>query len=190
MPAPALPIRTDRLELRQLQAMDLDVWAALEADPDVVRYLYIDVQTRRQSADRLAAAIPRVSIDTEHDALQLAVVRRDTGVMVGHVLLAWTSRVHRSGEVGWVIAPGHAGQGFATEAARALLHVGFELLGLHRIVARADARNAASVAVMRRLGMRVEAHLIENEWVKGEWTDEVIAAMLEDEWRAGAPRAG
>ena len=189
MTAPALPIRTDRLELRQLQPDDLDAWAALEGDPDVVRYLYIDVQTRSQSAERLAAAIPQVSLDTEHDTLQLAVCRRDTGEMVGHVLLARTSRLHRSGEVGWVIAPGHAGQGFATEAARALLGVGFGL-GLHRIVARADARNAASIRVMERLGMRLEAHLVENEWVKDEWTDEVIAAILEDEWRAGVPRAG
>lgn len=189
MPAPALPLLTDRLELRQLRPDDLDTWAALEADPDVVRYLYIDVQTRRQSADRLAAAIPRVSFETEHDALQLAACRRDTGEMAGYVLLAWTSRLHRSGEVGWIIGPAHAGQGFATEAARALLAVGFELLGLHRIVARADARNVASIRVMQRLGMRLEAHLVQNEWVKGEWTDEVIGAILGDEWRAGAGRA-
>ncbi|MFN8620886.1 MAG: GNAT family protein [Chloroflexota bacterium] len=185
---PALPILTERLALRQARAEDLDLWAALEADPEVVRYLYIDVMPRERSAERLAAAIPRVRFSAEHDAVQLIMERRDTGAAIGHVLLAWTSEIHRAGEIGWVLAPAHVGHGYATEAARALLALGFDGLGLHRIVARADARNHASVRVMRRLGMRLEAHLVENEWIKGEWTDEVIAAILEDEWRSGATR--
>lgn len=188
---PTLPIVTERLELRQARPEDLDLWAALDSDPDVVRYLYNDVLPRERSAERLAAAIPRVAFAMEHDVAQLVVVRRDTGEAIGNVLLVWTSEVHRSGEIGWVLAPAHTGYGFATEAARALLALGFDGLGLHRIVARADARNRASVRVMERLGMRLEAHLVENEWVKGEWTDEVVAAMLEDEWRAGvAPVRG
>ena len=57
-----------------------------------------------------------------------------------------------------------------------------------RITGRLDARNAASGRVLERLGMRHEAHLIENEWVKGEWTDEAIYAVLAREW-AGPDRA-
>ena len=62
--------------------------------------------------------------------------------------------------------------------------MGFQTLGLHRIVARCDARNDASARVMERLGMRREAHLVENEMVKGEWTDELVYALLDREWRA------
>ncbi len=87
--------------------------------------------------------------------------------------------------LGYVFDPDHHGNGYATEAAAALLRVGFEGLGLHRIIARIDARNSASAAVLRRIGMRQEAHLLENEWFKGEWTDELDFAVLEDEWRAG-----
>jgi RimJ/RimL family protein N-acetyltransferase len=65
-----------------------------------------------------------------------------------------------------------------------LLRLGFTDYGLHRIIGRLDARNTASARVLERLGMRREAHFVENEIVKGEWTDEVVYAMLEDEWRS------
>jgi RimJ/RimL family protein N-acetyltransferase len=64
-----------------------------------------------------------------------------------------------------------------------MLRLGFDGLGLHRIVGRCDGRNTPSTRLLERLGMRREAHLVQNELVKGEWTDEVVYAMLESEWR-------
>jgi RimJ/RimL family protein N-acetyltransferase len=69
-----------------------------------------------------------------------------------------------------------------TEAAHAVLHLAFDQLGLHRVIARVDARNDASLRLADRLGMRREAHLVSNEWFKGAWSDEVDLALLEDEW--------
>ena len=181
---PDLPIHTDRLELRLLQLTDLDAYAELNAIPEVVRYLYWDVLSRDRSAAKLATAADKGTFAREGDSVTLAVVLPEGGELVGHVLLAWTSEVYRSGEVGYVFHPRHAGHGYATEATRALLALGFEGLGLHRIVARADARNLGSERVMQRLGMRREAWLRENEWVKGEWTDEIVYALLAHEWRA------
>ena len=63
-----------------------------------------------------------------------------------------------------------------------MLALGFDHFGLHRIAARADARNTASIGVMKRLGMRQEAHFVHNEIFKGEWGDEVIHAILATEW--------
>jgi RimJ/RimL family protein N-acetyltransferase len=65
-----------------------------------------------------------------------------------------------------------------------MLGLGFGGLRLHRIVGRCDGRNLSSAQLMERLGMRREAHLVENEYVKGEWTDELIYAMLDREWQA------
>jgi RimJ/RimL family protein N-acetyltransferase len=65
-----------------------------------------------------------------------------------------------------------------------MLRLGFDELGLHRIVGRIDARNAASARLLDRLGMRREAHFAQNKILKGEWSDEVVYAILEDEWRA------
>ncbi|HEX6682905.1 MAG TPA: GNAT family protein [Candidatus Limnocylindrales bacterium] len=65
-----------------------------------------------------------------------------------------------------------------------MLRLGFEELGLHRIIARIDERNEASARVLRRLGMRQEARLVENEWFKGEWSTEIDFAVLHSEWIA------
>jgi RimJ/RimL family protein N-acetyltransferase len=65
-----------------------------------------------------------------------------------------------------------------------LLRLAFEDLGLHRVAARCDVRNTASARVMKRAGLRREAHLVQNEFVKGEWTDELIHAILRSEWAA------
>jgi RimJ/RimL family protein N-acetyltransferase len=106
------------------------------------------------------------------------------------VSLERASREHQQGEVGYVLHPDHQGHGFATEAATVMLRLGFEILGFHRIVGRLDARNEASARVLERLGMRREAHLRENEFIKGEWCDELVYAMLASEWRARAAAAG
>ena len=84
-------------------------------------------------------------------------------------MLFWHSREH-AGELGYVFNPALAGRGYATEAAGAMLRLGFSELGLHRIVARIDERNEPSLRLARRLGMRQEARLVRNERFKGEWT--------------------
>jgi RimJ/RimL family protein N-acetyltransferase len=180
---PEYPIETERLRLRPYQEADLDYLADVMARPDVVLYLYDQPYTREQAAQSVAKRVGLSSITAEGDRLLLVVEETATGRVVGDVNLAWTSRDNRQGEIGWVFHPDHRGRGFATEAGEVMLRLGFEGLGLHRIVARCDARNVASARVMVRLGMRREAHLIENEYVKGEWTDEMVYAILAPEWR-------
>ncbi len=73
----------------------------------------------------------------------------------------------------------------ATEAGREMLRLGFESYGLRRMIGRLDGRNEPSARVLARLGMRREAHFVQNEFVKGEWADEVVYAMLHHEWHGG-----
>ena len=63
--------------------------------------------------------------------------------------------------------------------------IGFTCFGMRRIVGRIEARNAASGRVLERLGMRREAHLVENEYIRGEWQSESTYALLAAEWRVG-----
>jgi RimJ/RimL family protein N-acetyltransferase len=182
---PELPIRTERLLLRLYTEDDLDDVCDIQSRPDVARYLYWGPRDRNQSRGSLAMKIASAKLQAEGDDLTLAVVLPETGKIIGDVLLMWVSREHRQGEIGYIFHPDHAGHGYATEAARVMLRIGFEGLGLHRIIGRLDARNTASARVLERLGMRREAHLVQNEVVKGEWTDEMIYAILGEEWRAG-----
>lgn len=185
---PDYPIVTERLRLRPHSESDLDALCDIRSLPEVARYLCWDVQTLEQVRSVLAERLLQAAIAEEGDKLVLAMERLDTGALIGNVTLVWVSREHRQGETGFVLHPAHHGRGFAGEAAAVMLRLGFEVLGLHRIVGRCDGRNAASMRVMEKLGMRREAHFRQNEIVKGEWTDELVYAMLSAEWRPPAGR--
>ncbi len=103
--------------------------------------------------------------------------------MIGEVLLKWASETSRQGELGYALHTGYHGRGLAAEAAGAVLRLGFEELGLHRICANVINGNAASAKLLTRLGMRQEGHLVENVFFKGEWCDELVFALLAREWR-------
>jgi len=134
-------------------------------------------------AKRLASDWALTGIDSEGQALTLGIVLTGEDRIVGDVMLRFHSAVHRSGEIGWILNPKFSGRGLATEAAHALLHLCFEELGLHRVIARVESENESSRRLAARLGMRQEAELVDNEWFKGRWSSEVDFAMLEDEWR-------
>jgi RimJ/RimL family protein N-acetyltransferase len=181
---PDYPVTTPRLLIRPLTPADADGLLAYRSLPDICRYVPFEPQTRDELLERIASRWTRTELTGEGQVLILGVQVRDTGVLAGDVMLAWQSQEHASGEIGYVFNPDLSGRGYATEAADALLRLGFEGLGLHRIIARIDERNEPSARLARRLGMRQEARLVENEWFKGEWTTELDFAMLASEWQA------
>jgi RimJ/RimL family protein N-acetyltransferase len=181
---PSYPIETARLRLRPVLTNDLDALHAIQSRDDVTRWLYYGPRTREETQQRLAELVAEDGIRAEGDHLVLAIQPRDMEELVGTVVLMYRSAEHRQGEIGFVLHPHHHGRGYAAEAAGEMLRLGFEQLRLHRIVGRCEARNTASARLLKRLGMRREAHLRENEFVKGEWQDELVYAMLAEEWRA------
>lgn len=181
---PQYPVRTERLLLRPLTADDADALLAYRSRPDVCRYVPFEPMTHEVINERMSSQWARTELTDEGQALTLGVVIAETDELIGDVVLFWHSRLHSGGELGYVINPDFAGHGFATEAALAVLRLGFEDLGLHRIVARIEERNDASARLARRLGMRQEARLVQNEFFKGEWSTELVFAMLADDWSA------
>jgi RimJ/RimL family protein N-acetyltransferase len=181
---PDYPIRTQRLILRPFAPSDLEDLHAFQSLPEVARYLYWAPRDREQVRQALVGMVRGAALISEGDVLALAVVLPPGRTVIGDVILKWSSAEHRQGEIGYVFHPRYGGRGFATEAATAVLRLGFDGLGLHRIIGRIDVRNSASARVLERLGMRREAHFIQNEIVKGEWTDEMVYALTEQEWRA------
>jgi len=178
---PTYPIETKRLLLRPLQAGDADAIYAYLSREDVCRYLLHPPRTFGEVEDRIAAS--RSEMTEAGQAMLLGVTERESGALVGDAVLFWRNAEHRGGEVGYVFNPDYSGRGYATEASAALLRLGFDELGLHRIEGRIDARNTPSARVLERLGMRREAHFVQNEFIRGEWTDEVVYAVLAAEWR-------
>ena len=179
---PTYPIRTTRLLLRPLTGADTNALLAYRSIPELCRYVPFEPMTREVILDRIANQWANTELTDEGQSLTLGVELAATGELIGDVVLFWHSREHAGGELGYVLNPAFGGHGYATEAARAMLGLGFDDLGLHRIVARIEERNVASAQVCRRLGMREEARLVQNEMFKGEWSTEVDFAMLAAEW--------
>lgn len=145
-------IETPRLRLRHWRDEDLAPFAALNADPRVMRH-YPAVLNRSES-DAVAG---RIRARMEEQGIGLwAVSVAGRAEFIGFVGLSrplFKTRFTPCVEVGWRLAFEHWGRGYATEAARAALAHGFGSPGLDEIVAMAVPANRRSLAVMRRLGM-------------------------------------
>ena len=181
MPEIRLPISTKRLILRRFEDRDLDAFHAYHSLPETARFLPGPPKSYTQSMERVGKYANFV-YEKEGDWVCLAIEAKDSPELLGEVVLKWLPG-RGQGELGWSLAPWARGQGYATEAAEAVLDLGFGELGLHRIEARLDAFNAASAALCERLTMRLEARLVDKWHYKGQWATELVYAILDMEWR-------
>jgi RimJ/RimL family protein N-acetyltransferase len=180
--SPDWPLETARLTLRPYVEADFEAVHAMRSDPEVVRWLYGEVLSEDETRDLLTKRMDNTAWAAEGDWMSAAAVERASGTTVGDLGFHWVSERDRTAEVGFIFDPRHQGKGFATEASRAVLDWAFASGGFHRVIGRTEARNAASARVLEKLGMRLEARFVENEWVKGEWQSELVYAVLDREW--------
>ena len=180
----AHPIDTDRLRLRRFEFDDLEDLAQILGREDVNRYLYSEPRDRAATLEVLRGRLERPEEPGEDNVVSVAVLERDGDRLVGDFMLRWLANEHRQGEIGGSLHPDVHGRGYATEIYHELLALAFNHYDLHRVVGRCDARNVASIRSLAKAGLRQEAFLEENEFVKGEWTSEVIMAVRQREWRA------
>ncbi len=168
-----------------LRAFNDDDFAAVHeygADADVVRDLPGGPNTAGETrAARSRAAAVRQERPRRHD--DFAVVLRAEQRLIAACGLHLSEPDSRQGFIGYALNRRHWGRGYATEAARGLLVVGFQHVGLHRIFATCDPANAASARVLEKIGMRREGQLREHVWTKGRWRDSPLYALLQREWR-------
>jgi RimJ/RimL family protein N-acetyltransferase len=173
---------TERLLLRPFRPDDLDRVADWQSRPEVARFLYWEPRTLAEAEAALRRRLTEVRLEGDGDVLALAVERRSDGLLLGETSVWLRSVEHRQVEIGYVFHPDAGGQGYATEATRAMIDLAFDELNAHRVYARLDARNTASAALLTRLGMRQEAHFRQSEIFKGAWGDELVFAILATEW--------
>lgn len=188
MPRVQLPITTERLVLRSFRPGDEDDVFAYRSQPDVVHYIPGDPKTREQVADLVAERATAGRIDEKSPILTLAVQLGDR--VIGDVLIhldGLDGADGRQAELGWVFAPDVQGQGYATEAARAIMAAAFEQVGVHRVWARLEPENTGSARICERLGMRREAVFEQASWFKERWTDLAVHAIRADEWTGSGP---
>lgn len=180
------PIRTERLTLRLMTAADVDDVHAYQSREDVCRYLLHRPRSREVLEPKIAewGAADRMAEDGDYLQLAIELDQHPPHRVIGHMYLNLASVENLGAEIGWTLHPDFFGQGYASEAATAMLDLAFHELGLHRVLAELDPRNDASIALCRRLGMREEAHFVKDLMFKGEWADTGVYAILDDEWAA------
>ncbi|MFI7061222.1 GNAT family N-acetyltransferase [Kribbella sp. NPDC050124] len=169
---------TERLVLRPFRDEDLDPWAALNTDPQVMQYLGKPLS--RDESDRIASGVnKRYASDGTGF---LAIERRTDGAFVGACGLQFTPWYPEDFEIGWRLARSYWGHGYATEAAASWLEYGFTTMGLRRVISVTDTPNVRSIGVMRRLGMSFdhEAQLEED----GDRFDATIYSITASAWGA------
>jgi RimJ/RimL family protein N-acetyltransferase len=176
-------LTTERLVLREFTLSDWSATNAYESDPEVVRYETFGPYSPEESRDYIRRML-RESRKSPREIYDLALVLRATDQLIGRCGLRISDPNAREGVLWYIVNRSYWGQGYATEAARAMLGYGFAELRLHRVWADADPANTASIRVLEKVGMRLEAHFRENAWIKGAWVDSLIFAILDREWAA------
>jgi RimJ/RimL family protein N-acetyltransferase len=187
------PIKTDRLVLRLMTPADHDDVCEWMSDPEVARYQLYEPRTPPQVADHIAKVAQSTTLFADGDFIELGVVLPSTAQkrdrVIGCIYFSLKRKDDLTAEIGWSLAVAHHGRGYATEAASAVLDFAFTDLALHRVYAELDPRNASSVRLCKRLGMRPEAHFVEDMMFKGAWANTGVYGILDREWaaRRGAP---
>lgn len=178
-----LPLIGERVTVDALVESDLAAFVAYRQVPEIAQWQSWDTDYDLEQARTLLATQQGWTVPPAGEWMQLA-VRSADGTLLGDVALHHVADQPDSYEIGFTLAPAFHGLGYATEAVTLLLEHVFGSLGAHRVFASLDARNLASAAVLRRLGMRHESHQVEADWFKDEWTTLDGYALLGSEYRA------
>lgn len=176
--AEIMELATARLRLDALREGDAEALFRYRADPEVCRYqgwrpaVLADVE--RFIRDQSAMAAP-----SQGQWLQRAIRHRDDGALIGDLGFCLADA---QAEFGITLAPAAQGNGYAREALHTLFGWLFGELGIHRVHASVDPRNAPSMALLQAIGMRKEAHFRESLRFHGTWVDDVVFGLLASEW--------
>jgi ribosomal-protein-alanine N-acetyltransferase len=176
-----LLIVTERLVLRRYTHDDISDVLGLASDPAFARLISKNIPATEEDIRKYIDLQISYQPFEKDKVFELAVERKEDGKVIG--LLGVIRQGHEQAEIGWGLGVEYRGQGYATEAARAMIDYGFHSLGLHRIYADTSTDNLPSWRVMERLGMRREALLRGAFHKEGKWLDQYIYGMLADEWR-------
>lgn len=174
-------LQHDNITVRAFIPKDLTIFAEYRANPAIAQYQSWTDYTLKD-AENLYENTDYEQFGTPGNWFQLAIAKRCSNQLLGDLAVHFIDK--EQVEVGFTLAPENQHNGIATQAMQLLLDYLFSACNKHRVIAVTDARNAASVKLLERLGFRREAHFVQNIYFKGEWGDEYQYALLKDEFSA------
>lgn len=181
MSLPTPTLHTARLRLRPVTSADADALFALHSNAYVLRYWDAPPWSEPARAQRFIAVCGQMA--DEGSGARLAIDRLSDGAFIGWCALTRWNPDHRSASMGYCLVDAAWGNGYATEAAHALLRWAFDTLDLNRVQAETDTRNLASARVLEKLGFVREGTLREDCVVNGDVSDSWVYGLLRRQWR-------
>lgn len=175
-------IITNRLILRPFEKGDFSAVHEYASDDEVCRFVPWGPNSFKDTKQFLKRAIKARKTNDDDYLGDYAVVLKDTGQLIGGCGLFLQSRLDQEYMIGYCLRKDQWGKGYAQELARSLCYVAFKILNAHRIIATCDAQNARSYNVMEKIGMKREGVFHKRRLIKGEWHDEIIYAIIKDDW--------
>jgi RimJ/RimL family protein N-acetyltransferase len=175
-------LTTERLTLRDFVENDWEVVLAYQQDPLYLRYNEWTSRTAEEVREFVQMfldhqkQIPRIKY-------QFAVTLKSTGQLIGNCGVRRDSPEAHEGDIGYELDSNFWGNGYATEAARILMHFGFSHMNLGCITAWCVADNMGSARVLEKLGLRLERRIEDHQYFKGRWWDTLSYAISYEEWR-------
>ena len=168
--------------LREFRSDDAADSLAIVGDDQVTQWLSFDSRDLDAAQAMIDGAVHRAQ-DEPRTEYYLAVTG-EGDELVGFARLAFTGV--KAAKLGYAIRADRWGKGYASDATRHMVTFGFEELRLHRISAAIGPDNAASIAVVRKLGMQYEGRIRDHVFTNDAWRDSLLYAVLEHEWAAGS----
>jgi aminoglycoside 6'-N-acetyltransferase len=175
-------LASERLVLRRFRPDDLATFVSYRSDPDVARYQSWNAPYSPGDGEQLIKNMRLQHPDTPGEWFQFAIALRASGELIGDCGAKPSAYDPVHTQIGYTIGRAHQRRGYGIEAVRTLLGYLFDARGMHRVTANCDGRNTASMSLLERVGMRKEGVMLASVWAKGEWTDDVLFAMLATEW--------
>jgi RimJ/RimL family protein N-acetyltransferase len=179
-----MELESKRLRFRKFHEDDAEVVFRWANNPENIKYTRFDGNKQIEDTQ---AFITECIILAEADIcldFEYIVELKDTGSIIGSVQIICLNEFEAS--LGYLFLPEYWHKGYGTESVKTLIDFGFDKLKLHRILTKCDAENHASYHVMQKSGMRLEGHFIKNRCgnvvLNYEWRDELLYAILHEEW--------
>ena len=175
-------IETGRLRLREFECSDWRAVLDYQRDPRYLRY-YPWVDRTEADVREFVGMFLGWQGEMPRRRFQLGIARRSDGLLIGNCGIRRHPDNDTEAEIGYELNPDCWGNGYATEAAAAMVEFGFRHLGLERITSWCIADNAASARVLERLGFGREGRVVQSEYFKGRWWDALTFSLTADEWQ-------
>ena len=177
----SIQINSDRLLLRPIQMEDADFIFLYRSDDLVNQYQGWIPRTIDDVHDFITNKVSP-EINQPGTWFQFVIIKKDDSELIGDIGVHFLASNSFQVEMGCTLSQKYHGNGYATEALKSIINYLIDELGKRRIIASIDSRNQPSIRLIERLGFRKKGLIKENSEVNSEWVDDLVYAILKEEW--------